>query len=339
MPVAWGDSMTVETPLYDAVALDRLDLVGAKATHTVAVCLPARDEEATVGSIVDAIRSELVDPSGRHPGLVDELVVIDDSSTDDTVRVARDAGADVVTVDDVLPGAGRGTGKGNALWASVAATTADIIVWCDADLRQFDTRFVTGLIGPLLLDPEVVLVKGYYERALGTDPSGGGRTTALMARPLLSLLYPELTVIRQPLGGEYAGRRSMFERVPFVEGYGVETGLLIDIAALAGIERIAQVDLGNRIHRNRPLHQLSVQAMEILLVILDRAGAVTERDWSRVLVRPDHEPVEVEMRERPPLVGVAGYLAAHPPRPGHDRRHRAASDVVPRGAPRPTDGT
>jgi glucosyl-3-phosphoglycerate synthase len=133
-----------------------------------------------------------------------------------------------------------------------------------------------------------------------------------MARPLLSLLFPELTVIRQPLGGEYAGRRSILEQVRFVEGYGVETGLLIDIAALVGVEGIGQVDLGHRVHRNRPLPQLSVQAMEILQVTLNRAGAVTDRDWSRVLVRPDHEPVEVELRERPALIDVPGYVATHP---------------------------
>lgn len=324
--------MIVEPPHYDAIALDRLDLVGAKGHHTVAVCLPARDEEETVGSIVDDIRAELVDASGRHPGLVDELVVMDDSSTDGTARIARDAGAEVVPVADVLPDAGRGTGKGNALWRSVAATTADIVVWCDADLREFDTRFITGLIGPLLLDDDLVLVKGFYERALGSDPSGGGRTTALMARPLLSLLFPELTVVRQPLGGEYAGRRSMLEQVRFVEGYGVETGLLIDIAALVGVARIGQVDLGHRVHRNRPLHQLSVQAMEILQVALNRAGAVTDRDWSRVLIRPDHEPVEVEMRERPALVDVPGYVATHPAAVASGPPLRP--DVV-----QPTDGT
>ena len=301
--------MFAETPTYDGFALDGLDLVGHKDGTSVAVCLPARDEAETIAPIVEAIVSELVDGRGRHGGLVDELVVMDDRSTDDTARLAAEAGATVIEVGAVLPEAGRGSGKGNVLWKSVAATTSDIVVWCDADLRHFDTVFVTGLAAPLLLAPDVMLVKGFYERPLGDQPGGGGRNTELMARPLLSLLFPELTVIRQPLGGEYAGRRSVLEQVPFVQGYGVETGLLIDVARLVGLDRIAQVDLGVRRHRNRPLHELSAQAMEILQTGLDRAGAVTERDWSHVLVRPDHEPVEVELRERPPLVEMAGYVS------------------------------
>jgi len=301
--------MFAVTPTHDGFALDDLDLVGHKDGTSVAVCLPARNEAETIAPIVEAIVADLVSDGGRHGGLVDELVVIDDRSTDQTARLAADAGATVIEVGSVVPQVGRGSGKGNALWKSVAATTADVVVWCDADLRQFDTVFVTGLVAPLLLNPEVVLVKGFYERTLGDQPGAGGRNTELMARPLLSLLFPELTVIRQPLGGEYAGRRSVLERVPFVQGYGVEIGLLIDVARLVGLDRIAQVDLGVRRHRNRPLHELSVQAMEILQTVLDRAGAVTEREWSHVLVRPDHEPVEVELRERPPLVEVPGYQA------------------------------
>jgi glucosyl-3-phosphoglycerate synthase len=299
--------MFAETPIYDGRAVDRMDLVGRKAGQTVAVCLPARDEESTIGGIVEAIRTDLVDGRGRHGGLVDELVVMNDRSSDGTAARAEAAGAVVVDVAGVLPEAGRGSGKGNALWKSVAATTADIVVWCDADLRDFDTVFVTGLVAPLLLDTDVVFVKGYYERILGGEPGAGGRTTELMARPLLSLLFPELTVIRQPLGGEYAGRRSVLEQVPFVQGYGVEIGLLIDITRLVGIERVAQVDLGVRKHRNRTLGELSAQAMEILQTGLDRAGMVTERDWSHVLLRPEAEPLEVELRERPPLVSVNGY--------------------------------
>jgi glucosyl-3-phosphoglycerate synthase len=293
-----------------AAELDRLDLVAAKGDTTVAVCLPARDEEATVGAIVTAIHDDLVAPGGRHGGLVDELLVVDDRSVDGTAAVAAAAGARVVAVGDVLPEVGTGAGKGNVLWKSLAATTSDLVVWCDADLRNFDSRFVSGLAAPLLRDPEIVMVKGFYDRVLGDDPTGGGRTTELVARPLLSLLFPHLAHIRQPLGGEYAARRTVLEQVPFAQGYGVEMGLLIDIARLAGADRIAEVDLGQRAHRNRPLQELSAQAMEILQTALRRGGVIGDRDGTAVLVRPDLPPAEVEVRERPPLETVAGYRAA-----------------------------
>ena len=293
-----------------AVELDRLDLVALKGDTTIAVCLPARDEEATVGAIVAAISDDLVASGGRHGGLVDELLVVDDRSADDTAAVAAAAGARVVAVGSILPEAGSGSGKGNVLWKSLAATTSELVVWCDADLRNFDSRFVSGLVAPLLLDPGIVMVKGFYDRILGDDPTGGGRTTELVARPLLSLLFPELADVRQPLGGEYAARRQVLEQVPFAQGYGVEMGLLIDVARLAGPDRIAEVDLGRRAHRNRPLQELSVQAMEILQTALRRAGAITEREGMSVLVRPDLPPAEIEVRERPPLVTVASYRAA-----------------------------
>lgn len=293
-----------------AAELDRLDLVAAKGTTTIAVCLPARDEEETVGAIVAAIHDDLVAARGRHGGLVDELVVVDDRSSDGTAAVATAAGARVVGVADILPDAGPGAGKGNALWTSLAATTSELVVWCDADLRNFDSRFVSGLVAPLLLDPEVVMVKGFYDRILGDDPTGGGRTTELVARPLLSLLFPDLAHIRQPLGGEYSARRRVLEQVPFAQGYGVEMGLLIDVARLVGADRITEVDLGQRAHRNRPLQELSVQAMEILQTALRRAGVTSEREWPALLVRPDLAPAEIEIRERPPLQSIAGYRAA-----------------------------
>ncbi|MEZ5165069.1 MAG: hypothetical protein R2695_00770 [Acidimicrobiales bacterium] len=161
-------------------------------------------------------------------------------------------------------------------------------------------------MGPLLTDPSVAMVKGFYERPERAG-SGGGRTTELMARPLLATFFPHLTSVRQPLGGEYAARREILEQVPFSMGYGVETGLLIDIAALVGLDRLAQVDLGVRAHRNRPLDQLSVQAMEILHVALQRAGIAWQPGWSDVLRRPDHEPVAARVGERPPLCTLADY--------------------------------
>jgi glucosyl-3-phosphoglycerate synthase len=275
----------------------------AKGDHTISVCIPARNEEATIGTIVGAIHEHL---ASNGLLLVDEILVIDDRSDDSTAAIARAEGATVVQVADILPECGPGSGKGNVLWKSVAACSGDLIVWIDADLTSFTPACVTGLVGPMLTDPSVAMVKGYYERP-EIGGTGGGRTTELMARPLLATLFPHLTSVRQPLGGEYAARREILERVPFAMGYGVETGLLIDIAALVGIDRLAQVDLGVRVHRNRPLHELSVQAMEVLHVALRRADMEWRPEWSHVLLRPDLEPVEAQIDERPPLETLAQY--------------------------------
>jgi glucosyl-3-phosphoglycerate synthase len=273
----------------------------ARHGHRVSVCLPARDEAATVGAIVADIVGSLVE----RTGLVDEVLVVDDHSTDDTAAVARSAGASVVSVDDVLPELGGGEGKGEALWKSVAASDGDIIVWCDADITDFGPRFVVGLVGPLLARPEIGFVKGFYDRPVAGSAHGGGRVTELVARPTIAALFPHLASIVQPLSGEYAGRRSLLERLPFVQGYGVDLGLLIDIAELEGTEVIAQVDLGTRRHRNRPLDELGPQALAVLQTALRRAG--TGLGGPAMLVRPDLEPVEVATGERPALVDVPAY--------------------------------
>ena len=277
-----------------------------KGTTTISVCIPARDEAATIGAIVDSIVTHFGPHADGCHALVDEVIVMDDRSTDATAEIAAAAGARVVSVNSVLPGAGVGSGKGNVLWKSVAASAGDIIVWIDADLRSFTPSYVLGLLGPLLDDPDVALVKGFYDRP-EQGGVGGGRTTELMARPLLATFFPELAEIRQPLGGEYASRRSILEQVPFAQGYGVEIGLLIDISRLVGVERIAQVDLGTRAHRNRPLKALSPQAMEVLHAALRRAGVADRERLSRVLARPDVAPVEVQTDERPPLLTTPGY--------------------------------
>jgi glucosyl-3-phosphoglycerate synthase len=285
---------------------DGLAAIKAAQRTSVSVCLPARNEEATVGHIVATVRRNLVE---RVP-LVDEIIVVDDGSEDATAEAARWEGASVFSAAEVLPSTPPGSGKGNALWLSLFASTGDIICWIDADVRNFRSEFVTRLVEPLLVDPDVGFVKGYYRRPLFGLPNGGGRVTELVARPLLSTLFPHLTHIVQPLGGEYAGRRTLFDTLAFVEGYGVELGLLVDIAAAFGVNAIAQADLRVREHRNRPIEELAPQAMEILITALRRAG-VGRSDLSTTLVRFDEEYekvlVPVETRERPPMLTIPEY--------------------------------
>lgn len=272
---------------------------------SISVCLPAKNEEATVGQIVATVRRTLME----SVPLVDEVVVLDDGSIDATAEVARWEGAHVLAVDDLLPEVGPGSGKGNAMWKSLYAMSGDLVCWVDADIRNFGHHFVTGLLGPLLTNPDTAFVKGYYRRPLHGEPTGGGRVTELVARPILSLLFPELTGFLQPLGGEYAGRRSLLEQVPFVEGWGVEVGLLIDIVARVGLGATAQVDLGVREHRNRPLEDLGPQATAILATALGRAG-LSHHDspmLRRFTQHNGYEAVNVEVRERLPMADVAAY--------------------------------
>ena len=268
--------------------------------HVVSVCLPARDEALTIGPIVEQIRRRLVEEAG----LVDEVLVLDDHSLDATARVAGEAGARVVPVDDVLPELGPGEGKGEALYKSVAAAAGDLIAWCDADIVEFEAHFVVGLLGPLVTRSDIGFVKGFYDRPLEGSAHGGGRVTELVARPVIATLFPHLASIVQPLSGEYAGRRSLLERLPFVQGYGVDLGLLVDIAEREGTEAIAQVDLGLRRHRNRPLEELGPQALAVLQTALHRAGHGVA---GGTLVRPDLDPVEVAHGERAPLADHPGY--------------------------------
>ena len=236
----------------------------AKAGRTVSVCIPARDEGSTVGSVVRAVVQPFLSSAGGN-GLVDEVLVLDDGSSDDTAEQAADAGARVVRAVD-----GDG-GKGQAMAAALAASHGDLVVFLDADVANTTPAFVTGMLGPLLFFDDVALVKGFYTRPIHGDPTGGGRVTELVARPVLELLFPELSEVRQPLAGETAAHRGVFEKVEFADGYGVELGLLIDVAQQMGPGALAQVDLGVRIHRNRPLHELRPQATDVLRAALSRA--------------------------------------------------------------------
>ncbi|HEY8523697.1 MAG TPA: glucosyl-3-phosphoglycerate synthase [Acidimicrobiales bacterium] len=276
---------------------DARDLARAKGDQTISVCIPAHDEAATVGDVVRILVRTLV----ARTGLVDEVVVVDDHSTDRTAEVAAAAGARVVHAADVLPDVAGGPGKGEALWRSLHVARGDIVVWCDADITDFGARFVVGLVGPLLTRPDIEFVKGFYDRPTASGDSGG-RVTELMARPLLATLFPHLATILQPLSGEYAGRRSLLERLPFVRGYGVDLGLLIDIAELAGPEVIAQSDLGTRRHRNRHLDELGPQALTVLQTGLQRAG-VAAADPA-LLLRPGRDPLAATFGEMPPLAAL-----------------------------------
>jgi glucosyl-3-phosphoglycerate synthase len=276
-------------------------LVEAKGDQVVSLCIPAHDEEETVGPIVSMVRRYLVE----RCGLVDEILVLDDHSVDGTAKVAAAAGARVVQAADVLADVAGGSGKGEALWRSLYVARGDIVVWCDADITDFGSRFIVGLIGPLLTDPSVSFVKGYYERP-SSGNIGGGRTTELMARPVLATLFPHLSTIVQPLSGEFGGRRTLLERLPFVRGYGVDIGLLIDAAEAVGPAGIVQVDLGTRVHRNRTLDDLGPQALTVLQTALDRAGVRYANPST--LCRPGAPPLVRAFAELPPLASL-------PPRP------------------------
>ncbi|GAA5061819.1 glucosyl-3-phosphoglycerate synthase [Nocardia callitridis] len=244
------------------------ELVERKNNRTVSVVLPALDEQETVAGVIDSIR-ELVG------SLVDELIVVDSGSTDETIARARAAGATVYTREEALPHVAPIPGKGEVLWRSLNVASGDLIVFVDSDLIEPSPKFVPALLAPLLFDERVHLVKGFYRRPLsgaGPGDSGGGRVTQLLARPLLTALLPELGEILQPLGGEYAATRELLTSIPFAPGYGVEIGILVDAWLRYGIEAIGQVDLGIRIHRNRPTHELAVMSRQIVATLFGRTG-------------------------------------------------------------------
>jgi glucosyl-3-phosphoglycerate synthase len=282
---------------------------------TISVVLPALNEEATVGDIVTAIRRDLMSP--RMP-LVDELLVVDSGSTDHTSRVAAAAGARVVHRDAILPRLPAVPGKGEVLWRSLLVTSGEIVCFVDADLREFDSRFVSGVVGPLLTEPQVTLVKAMYDRPLETGgsvvPAGGGRVTELVARPLLNLHWPRLAGFVQPLGGEYAARRSLLERLPFPVGYGVELGMLVDALGLVGLDALAQVDVGVRHHRHQDglaLGRMAAAIYRTAQLRLSRGPLtrphITQFERGEDGFRPSTHPVDTE--ERPPMLQISEYLA------------------------------
>ncbi len=297
----WSATNTWEQPDW---TID--ELVAAKDGRTVSVVLPALNEEETVADVIASIRP-------LYGTLVDELIVLDSGSTDATAARAREAGATVVSREQAVPGLEPVKGKGEVLWRSIAVATGDIIAFVDSDLIDPDPMFVPKMLGPLLVDPKIQLVKGYYRRPLRTggqqDANGGGRVTELVARPLLASQRPDLTGVLQPLGGEYAGTRELLSSVPFAPGYGVEIGLLIDTFDRYGLDGIGQVNLGVRTHRNRPLIELGVMSRQIVGTLMRRCGIEDSGiGLTQFTAEPDGSftphTTEVYLEDRPPMSSI-----------------------------------
>jgi len=298
---------------------DRDALLALKRAQgaTISLGLPALNEEATIGREIEVLRRTLME----EVPLLDEIVVIDGGSEDATAALARRLGIPTYHHAEVLPEQGSYVGKGEALWKSLHLLRGDLIAWVDTDIRNIHPKFVYGLLGPLLREPRLAYVKGYYRRPIRVGDrqyeSGGGRVTELTARPLLNLFFPELSGIIQPLAGESAGRREVLERLPFFTGYGVEIGVLIDVLSRFGLDRIGQVNLDARVHRNRELSSLSVMAFAIVQVVMTRVGEaarapiVEEMNRAMKLISVDDglslEVHEVREHERPPMITVPAY--------------------------------
>ncbi len=307
--------------------LSQLADLKQKQGVSISLALLALNEEATIGSVIKSIKSALME----DVHLLDEIVVVDSNSQDRTRDIARRLDIPVYIHQNILPALGPRTGKGEALWKSLYVTRGDIVVWIDTDIANIHPRFVYGIIGPLLQEPEIQFVKGFYRRPLKEggkiQAGGGGRVTELMARPLINLFYPELSGLIQPLAGEYAARRSALERFPFYSGYGVEIGLLIDVFETYGLNGIAQVDLMERVHRNQPLDVLGKMSFAIVQAVMgkleQRFGRAILEDVNKSmkLIHADRfgyylDIEEIAERQRPAMIGVSGYWNA----PGRTKR-------------------
>ena len=294
---------------------------------SISLAVPSLNEQATVGRVLGTLRRALM----VDVPLLDEIVLIDSGSTDRTREIARRMGIPTFIHQNLLPSLGARDGKGEALWKSLLVTHGDLVAWVDSDILNIHPRFVYGLLGPLLLDAHLRLVKGFYRRPLrvgsSTQAAGGGRVTELTARPLLNLLYPELSGLIQPLAGEYAGRREALERLPFFSGYGVETGLLIDMAEQFGVRSIAQVDLLERVHRNQDLEALSKMSFAIIQVVMRRierraGSAILEGlNTTMKIIRRNAGGYYLDVEhvaedDRPPMIEVEEYLQSRKPKTG-----------------------
>jgi len=299
--------------------LNRLVEEKAKKNLKISLCLPTLNEEKTIAKEIIILKSELMT---RYP-LLDEIIVVDSGSTDKTTEIARAYGADVYLATEILPRLEQFKGKGENLWKALYIAKGDIIIYLDADIKNIHHRFAYGLLGPLLLNDHIKFVKAFYDRpiAIGKNkmrPTGGGRVTELVIRPLFSLFFPDLTQLIQPLSGEYAGFREVFERIPFPIGYGVETSMNMDIYEKWGLEVMAQVDLDRRIHRNQDTKALGRMAFTILKTFINRKirlGLIDLKDElfdemiQYNLVSNKYQPdiFKIEDHERPPIIEIPEY--------------------------------
>jgi glucosyl-3-phosphoglycerate synthase len=314
------DSWLSTNTFHHSVFWDLNNLVQEKQKQnlTISLCIPTLNEEKTIGKEIVIFTSELVQ---RYP-LLDEIAVIDSDSSDQTREVAAAFGAEVYLSRDILPGYGEQRGKGENLWKAIYQLKGDIIVYIDADIKNIHPRFVYGLVAPLIFRPEVQYVKAFYDRPLassqGIRPSGGGRVTEILIRPLFSLFFPELTALIQPLSGEYAVRRQVLDKIPFPIGYGVETSHLIDVYHRWGLGAIAQTDLDRRVHRNQPTRDLGKMAFGILQTFLRRVEALgvlgnlpelstTLRQFQVNNNVFEEIPLNIIEEERPPMIDIPEY--------------------------------
>lgn len=308
---------------------DLKNLVESKEKQNlkISLCLPTLNEEKTIGKEVVIFKSELMD---RYP-LLDEIAVIDSGSDDKTLKVADGFGADTYLADDILPHIEKKKGKGENLWKAIYQLEGDIIVYVDADIRNIHPRFVYGLVAPLIYQKKVKYVKAFYDRPFAVSgnirPSGGGRVTEILIRPLFSLFFPDLTGIIQPLSGEYAVRREVLEQIHFPIGYGVETSHLIDVYTRYGLDVFAQTDLDQRVHENQTTRALGKMAFGILQTFITRAKAlgIIENlvDYETLLRQTravddsyDQEAIEIKEEERPPMIDIEEYRKKFNREPG-----------------------
>lgn len=289
---------------------------------TISLCLPTLNEVKTITTILTTMKSALMDD---YP-LLDEIALIDSHSTDGTVESARRLGIDVYSDDEILVSQGPGKGKGEALWKSLHALKGDIVIWTDSDIKNIHPRFAYGLLGPLLANPEIGFIKGFYQRPITfkkvLKEAGGGRVTEILTRPFFNMFYPELTGFIQPLAGEYGGRREVLDSIPFFTGYGVETGMLIDIWRRYGLSKMAQSDLDKRIHHNQSigaLGKMSFGIMQAMYALLEEDGKVelkTELNKTFRTVKHDNHDYsfltnEIEVKKRPPMISIEEYANGH----------------------------
>ncbi|MCP3954724.1 MAG: glucosyl-3-phosphoglycerate synthase [Desulfobacterales bacterium] len=323
MSSKWLDTNTFHYAQFQDIG-HLVDLKEKKGLK-ISLCLPTLNEEKTIAKEIVILKSELVT---RYP-LLDEIIVIDSGSKDRTLEIAAEFGADVYEADNILPDLEKYRGKGENLWKALYVTRGDIIVYLDADIKNIHHRFAYGLIGPLLTNDTIKYSKAFYDRPIATGkntirPTGGGRVTELVIRPLFSLFLPELTQILQPLSGEYAGFRELFEKVPFPIGYGIETSLIMDIYENWGLDVIAQVDLDKRVHRNQDTRSLGKMAFVIMETFLKRLENLGRIELKKELLLQmiqynlagnDYEADILDWKalERPPIIDIPEYRDKYKP--------------------------